>query len=45
MMSLNIGQSREISFGEVLKAHAPTRSLQAWTETPGGGERFWPDSE
>jgi hypothetical protein len=20
----------------------PTRSLQAWTEAPGGGERFWP---
>jgi hypothetical protein len=45
MMALNIGQSREISFGEVLKAHVPTRSLQAWTEAPGGGERFWPTAK
>ncbi len=79
MMALNIGQSREIIFGEVLMAHVrdelidpktlyidqlgldaigrmgghgyartrdyfdlPTRSLQAWTEAPGGGERCWP---
>ena len=23
----------------------PTRSLQAWTDAPGGGERFWPEAK
>jgi len=51
-MALNIGQLGLDAIGR-MGGHGyartrdysdlPTRSLQAWTEAPGGGERFWPE--
>jgi hypothetical protein len=53
-MALNIGQLGLDAIGR-MGGHGyartrdyfdlPNRSLQAWPEAPGGGERFWPTAK